>query len=102
MAAAQLRTALKALVDEYTGDKCVMCGLVRTEETRAAFHLHHVDPSKKERLVGEVIGLVAIGRCSLEVAWKRVKAELEKTIHVCAICHARIHYNMKKEEDHYD
>jgi hypothetical protein len=87
-----MKVALRAMVDTYTGDKCSVCGVVRTAETRAAFHLHHVDPSEKEALVGEVLHVAALSP-NINRAWARVERELKKTIYVCAFCHAKIHYH---------
>lgn len=95
IAAGVMRAALRAMVDEHTGDKCSVCGVVRTEETRSAFHLHHTDPTEKECLISEAVGLASLGR-NIDSAWVRVEKELSKTIYLCAFCHSKIHYHQRQ------
>lgn len=67
-----------------------MCGATQDEMTRAAFHHHHVDPSTKSFKISSFPK--HIRGYALDVAWKKVSAELRKTIYLCAFCHARVHY----------
>jgi len=78
-AVAKRRKKIKAMVVEYKGGKCVLCGYKRTIE---AFDLHHVNGKNKE------FGLSSDG---LTRSWKRSKREADKCVLVCANCHREIH-----------
>lgn len=60
------------------GGKCVCCGY---NKCNSALELHHLDPSEKE---------FAISNRVIK-AWEKQKAELPKTVLVCANCHREIH-----------
>jgi hypothetical protein len=86
--------ALRLLIDNYTEQRCSACGLVQEDATRAAFHFHHLDPSKKLFAIGEIWTMFK--DTPIATAWKKVEKELQKTILVCALCHARIHYEERQ------
>ena len=64
---------------EYKGGKCCICGYNRTIE---ALHFHHTDPNEKD---------FGIGQNGHTRVWENVKKELDKTVCLCANCHAEIH-----------
>lgn len=72
---------------EYMGGACSKCGYSKCV---AALHFHHKDPSEKS------FGISASGLCR---SWEKVKKELDKTIILCANCHAENHHEeiLKKE-----
>jgi len=78
-AVANRRRRLKAMVIEYKGGKCIICGY---EKCVWALDLHHVDGSKKE------FGLSVRG---LTRSWDKVQREVNKCVLVCANCHREIH-----------
>lgn len=71
------RTKLKAVA--YKGGKCARCGY---NKSIRALSFHHTDPTKKEFTISNH------GRC---MAWEKRKKELDKTILLCANCHAEVH-----------
>lgn len=64
---------------EILGGKCSKCGYNKCD---AALEFHHVIGSKEFQIAGAKYG------------WKRMKAEIEKCILLCANCH-REHHNIK-------
>lgn len=78
-AVAKRRRKLKAMVVEYKGGKCILCGYKRS---MWAFDLHHIDEATKE------FGLSTRG---LTRSWEKIKAEADKCVLVCANCHREIH-----------
>jgi hypothetical protein len=78
-AVAERRRKLKAMVVEYRGGKCVLCGY---KKCISALDLHHIDESQKK------FGLSVRG---VTRAWEKVKAEADKCVLVCANCHREIH-----------
>lgn len=62
----------------YKGGKCKLCKYDRSME---ALEFHHVDPSKKERVLSQ----------SRMANLEKIKSELDKCILVCANCHREIH-----------
>ena len=73
------RRKLKAMVVEYKGGRCMLCGYSRCVW---AFELHHINDSKKE------FGLSVRG---LTRSWVKIKQEADKCFLVCANCHREIH-----------
>ena len=63
----------------YKGGKCCICGYDRIVE---ALHFHHLDPNEKD---------FGIGAKGATRVWENVKVELDKTVCLCANCHAEIH-----------
>ena len=78
-AVAMRRKTIKARVVEYKGGKCILCGYKRSIE---ALDLQHTDSSKKQ------FGISGQG---LTRSWKRVKAEADKCVLICANCHRELH-----------
>jgi deoxycytidylate deaminase len=78
-AVAKRRRKLKAMVVQYKGGKCILCGYNKCIQ---AFDLHHKEDSKKE------FGLSTRG---LTRSWEKTKKEADKCILVCANCHREIH-----------
>ena len=78
-AVAKRRKKIRKMAIEYGGGQCQVCGYKRDD---SALEFHHRDPSKKD------FGLSQKG---LTRAWKKVRAELDKCILVCANCHREIH-----------
>lgn len=72
------RKALKAIMVERAGGRCSLCGYDRAP---GALHFHHLDPATKE---------FALGQRGLTRALKRVQAEADKCVLLCANCHAEV------------
>jgi hypothetical protein len=64
---------------DYKGGECECCGY---KKCNSALEFHHLDPSKKD---------FSISRARLTTFGKKVKAELDKCMIVCANCHREIH-----------
>jgi hypothetical protein len=86
-AVAKRRRKLKAMVVEYKGGKCMLCGYARCVW---AFDLHHVDEQQKSFSMS-VRGLTR--------SWERVRQEADKCVLVCASCHREIHAGIAKIPD---
>jgi hypothetical protein len=78
------RKKLKAMVIEYKGGVCIICGY---DKYPGAFDLHHVDGSTKE------FGLSSEG---LTRSWEKTKAEADKCVLLCATCHREVHGGIAK------
>ncbi len=78
-AVAMRRRKLKAMVVEYRGGKCMICGY---NKYFGALDLHHVDETQKS------FGLSVRG---LTRSWEKIKEEADKCILLCANCHREIH-----------
>jgi len=76
-AVAKRRRKIKALAIAYKGGQCQICGYNRCP---GALELHHIN-GKKE---------FGISDKGYTRSWKKVKAELDKCILVCANCHREI------------
>ncbi|MFA5766519.1 MAG: hypothetical protein WC919_01170 [Candidatus Paceibacterota bacterium] len=57
---------------------CALC-----PESDEAADFHHFDPSKKEL---EIYRVICLG-----TGWKKVVAEIEKCVCLCANCHRKVH-----------
>ena len=75
------RTKEKAV--EYKGGKCKICNYDRCV---SALEFHHLEPSKKDFTLSQ----------SMNIAWDKIKEELDKCILVCANCHREIHEGIIK------
>lgn len=75
------RTKEKAV--EYKGGKCKICNYDRCV---SALEFHHLEPSKKDFTLSQ----------SMNIAWNKIKEELDKCILVCANCHREIHEGIIK------
>lgn len=78
-AVAERRRKLKAMIVQYKGGKCILCGYKRCVW---AFDLHHKDAGKKD------FGLSVRG---LTRSWEAIKKEADKCVLVCANCHRELH-----------
>ena len=76
-AVAKRRRKIKALAIAYKGGKCRICGYNRYPD---ALDLHHINGEKE-------FGIADKGYTR---SWKKVKAELDKCILVCANCHREL------------
>ena len=73
------RKKIRTLAVEYKGGKCERCGYSRCLE---ALDFHHTDPTKKD---------FSISSKGYTRSWKRVQAELDKCVMICANCHREVH-----------
>jgi hypothetical protein len=69
---------LKQQAVEYKGGRCVKCGYCRYV---GALEFHHLDPSGKDVTISH------LGHTT----FRKITAELDKCILVCANCHREIH-----------
>jgi len=63
---------------EYKGGKCVKCGY---DKCIRALDFHHLDPLQKDFTPSQ----------NMNMAWDKIKTELDKCILVCSNCHREIH-----------
>lgn len=59
--------------------KCRLC----PEDDHWTFDMHHLDPSTKDRSIGDMI---AFGW-----SWPRIIVEIQKCVCLCANCHRKVH-----------
>lgn len=64
---------------EYKGGACQVCGII---DHPAIYDFHHVDPDKKEFM---------IGTRQAELLNDKMKKELDKCLLLCSNCHRKIH-----------
>lgn len=76
------RFANKIRAVEYLGGCCSKCGY---DENVVALDFHHVDRSTKEFTISGM-------HC---LSWKRIKAELDKCVLLCANCHRVEEFSIK-------
>lgn len=74
------RRKVKRLLVEEAGGKCVRCGY---DQSVAALHFHHLDPSEK------AFGLALRGHTR---ALAELRAEARKCVLLCANCHAEVEH----------
>lgn len=72
------RRKVKTLAIKYKGSKCIVCSY---DKYQGALDFHHVNPNEKD------FGISAKGYTR---SWKKIKAELDKCVLVCANCHREI------------
>jgi len=72
------RYRTKAAAIKLLGGKCKKCGWSRDQ---AALQLHHINPRKKDFIVGGIANK----------SWDSIKSEIMKCILLCANCHAVEH-----------
>lgn len=74
------RIEMAKLFKEYKdAAKCVLC----SEDDSICIDYHHLDPSKKDKLISKMVG----GGTS----WSTIRKELQKCIPLCANCHRKVH-----------
>ena len=81
------RQANRDRIVEYYGGKltCTHCGL--QDPIFSVYDFHHLDRSTKTERIGQLIN----------IGWKRIEAELNKCIVLCANCHRKVHYEENQE-----
>jgi hypothetical protein len=77
------RTKIKSI--EYKGGGCIRCGYSRYV---GCLHFHHIDPTQKD-----------FGISGISKAWDTIRAELDKCVLLCSICHSELHGGLWKLED---
>jgi len=81
------RRRTKIRLIEYKGGECELCGF--NEKIPGAYDFHHKDPEKKD------FSIASNGNChNLEI----LKAEVDKCLLLCKICHAQIHETRDAKE----
>jgi hypothetical protein len=75
------RKAIKLEAIEYKGNRCSICGYDRCS---AALEFHHMDPSKKDSGIADLMN-----KCNFEL----LRPELDKCILLCSNCHRETHAN---------
>lgn len=73
------RRRIRQLAVEHKGGQCQLCGYRRFI---GSLDLHHLDAKMKD---------FAISAGGVTRSWKRVRAEIEKCILLCANCHREVH-----------
>lgn len=63
---------------EYKGGKCEKCGY---EKCTSALEFHHLEPKEKDFSPSQ----------NMNMAWDKIKVEIDKCILVCSNCHREIH-----------
>jgi DNA-binding CsgD family transcriptional regulator len=63
---------------DHKGGKCEKCGY---DKCTSALEFHHLDPEKKDFTLSQ----------NMNMAWDKIKVEIDKCILVCANCHREIH-----------
>ena len=75
------RTNNKHLIDAYKeelGCTCALCGI---QDHPIAFDFHHINHEEKENTISKMTGY----------RWEKIKAEIDKCIMLCAVCHRKLH-----------
>lgn len=75
------RQKLKEMGVEYLGGKCVICGY---NKSIWALDYHHRNPNEKDFNISSYGNL----------AWEKIKKELDKCDLLCANCHREVHHNI--------
>lgn len=70
----------------YINSKKIQCSSCK-ENDIVCLEFHHVDPSKKERNLGDI--------ASRGWSNKRIDKEIEKCIVLCSNCHRKLHRDLK-------
>ena len=79
------RDKLRAI--EYRGGKCERCGF-DDRSILDLFDFHHLED--KDRDLSKMFG---------RLGWEKIKTEIEKCVLLCAMCHRREHYFIRKGEE---
>jgi hypothetical protein len=78
------RKNLKAKIVKAMGGECICCGYNKCND---ALDLHHLDPTKKEFALRDII--------SNPKKWEVIKEEMKKCILLCKICHVEYHAGVR-------
>ena len=78
------RRRIREKAIDYKGGHCQICGYSRCPE---ALEFHHLESNGKE---------FGISDKGYTRSWKRIAAELDKCILLCANCHREIHAELDK------
>lgn len=78
------RRTLKERIIYVMGEKCQLCGY---DKCQSALELHHIDPSTKDFGISQ----------NANLAWAKVRHEINKCILVCSNCHREIHEALKED-----
>lgn len=78
------RRAIKKMLVERAGGKCVRCGY---NKCIRALEFHHQNPNEKD---------FGISKC-LTMSMSDLKAEADKCILLCSNCHAEIHQELYEQ-----
>lgn len=84
---AECRRNNKVKLIEYKGGKCEKCGY--NKPIPGAYDFHHKNPSEKS---------FAIAKAGRTISLEKLKAEADKCMLVCKLCHAEIHYDIEVEK----
>lgn len=79
MAVSKRRRRLKEMAIQNKGGKCMCCGY---NKYNGALDFHHINESTKE---------FSLSVRGLTRSWKKIEAEIDKCLLVCANCHREIH-----------
>ena len=77
------RRRIREKAIEYKGGRCQICGYGKCSE---ALEFHHLDSSGKD------FGISDRGHTR---SWKRITAELDKCVLLCANCHREVHNGLQ-------
>ena len=80
------RVRIKERAVEYKGGKCIICGYCKCIK---ALEFHHINPKEKDFTLG----------ANTNIAWYKVKAEIEKCVLLCSNCHREVHSGITKITD---
>jgi transposase len=64
---------------EYKGGKCEICGY---NKCVTALEFHHLDPKQKDFTPSK----------NMNMAWEKIKSEIDKCMLLCANCHREVHF----------
>lgn len=73
------RKKIRTMAIDYKGGRCTICGYNKCIK---ALEFHHIDPNGKD------FGISSKGYTR---SWKKVQAEIDKCILICANCHREVH-----------
>jgi hypothetical protein len=73
------RRKIREMAIEHKGGQCSECGYKRCPE---ALEFHHLDPKEKDFTISDR---------GYSQSWKKIQAELDKCVMLCANCHREVH-----------
>jgi UV DNA damage repair endonuclease len=71
----------KNLIDTYKEKLGCICTLCGVQDHPIAFDFHHVNHKEKENTISQMASY----------RWEKIKAEIDKCILICVICHRKLH-----------